>query len=113
MPKMPLYFMAKFLNNHKIVVHMVSGRIKSRTYRRVSVKTPGSKTVTHYRKRAPGKAVCKDCNKVLSGVARGRPYQIKKLSKTQRRPERAFGGVLCSSCSKRQIIKSIRTTRTE
>jgi ribosomal protein L34E len=33
---------------------------------------------------------------------------MKTMSKSQKRPERMFGGNLCSKCSKREIIKRNR-----
>ena len=59
---------------------MVSGKHKSRTLRRVYVKTPGGRTTLHYKKRKPAKAKCGSCGAVLKGVARERPYKMKNLS---------------------------------
>ena len=87
---------------------MVSGSRKSRTFRRVDVKTPGGRVVIHYRERKPKKAHCAECGAVLSGMPRARPSKLAKLPKTMRRPERRFGGVLCSSCSRRRLIASAR-----
>jgi large subunit ribosomal protein L34e len=67
------------------------------------VRTPGGKNVIHYKKRKPSHAICSTCKDVLKGVPRERPYKIKKLSKTQRRPDRPFGGVLCGKCMKDKI----------
>ena len=87
---------------------MVAGRFKSRTFRRIKVKTPGSKTVTHYRKRKPSKAKCAECGDALKGVPRERPYKMARLSKTQKRPERPYGGVLCSKCARIKIKENIK-----
>jgi len=87
---------------------MPAGKHKSRSLKRIFVRTPGSKTVVHYRKRQPGKAICGECHKVLPGTARGNPSDLGKLSKTQKRPERPFGGVLCTSCSRKKIIQEAR-----
>lgn len=87
---------------------MVRGNLRSRTFRRIYVRTPGSKNVLHYRRRKNGKPQCKECGKELPGVARGIPAQIHRLSKTQRRPERPYGGVLCSSCTRNLIKEQTR-----
>ena len=79
---------------------MVRGMFKSRTFRRVSVKTPGGKTVKHYKKRKPSKAVCGSCGAELKGVPRERPYKMQNMPKTAKRPERPYGGVLCSRCTR-------------
>jgi len=87
---------------------MVAGRFKSRTFRRIKVKTPGGKTVTHYRKRKPSKPQCSQCGDVLKGVPRERPYKMARLSKSQKRPERPYGGVLCSKCTRIKIKENIK-----
>ena len=61
---------------------MVEGKRKSRTLRRVFVRTPGGRTVVHYRKRKPSKAKCGVCGAILKGVPRGRPYKMKNMPKT-------------------------------
>ncbi len=80
---------------------------RSRTFRRVYVRTP-TKTVINYEKRKPAKAKCANCGTVLAGVASERPYKMKNMPKTKKRPERPFGGVLCSKCTRLEIIKRNR-----
>ena len=46
----------------------------------------------HYIRRKPKYAHCPITNDKLHGVPRLRPAQMRKLSKTQRRPNRPFGG---------------------
>jgi large subunit ribosomal protein L34e len=87
---------------------MVAPRFRSRSLRRVFVKTPGGKTVLHHRRRKPAKAECAKCAIVLKGVPRDIPGKIKKLSKTQRRPERPYGGVLCSKCMRLTFIEKAK-----
>ena len=84
---------------------MVRGMHKSKTLKKVFVRTPGGKTVTHYRKRKPAASKCSSCGEKLKGVPRERPKALKKINRSARRPERPFGGVLCSSCSRKEIIK--------
>jgi large subunit ribosomal protein L34e len=81
---------------------------RSRTFRRVHVKTPGARSKLDYRKRKPGKAVCAVCYAPLHGVPRERPYKLRKLSKSGKRPQRTFGGVMCSKCSRRELIRKAR-----
>lgn len=87
---------------------MVSGKFKSRTYARKRVVTPGGSNVLRHSLRKPKKAHCGSCGTVLSGVARGRPAQIKKLSKSQRAPSRPYAGNLCSACSRKAIVAKVR-----
>ena len=81
---------------------------KSRSFRRIKVKTPGNRNTTHYVKRKPSKAKCGNCGRPLLGVTRVRASELKRIPKTQKRPQRPFGGVLCSVCSKRVIIDRTR-----
>lgn len=87
---------------------MPEPRFRSRSLRRVYVRTPGGKLVIHYKKRKPKIPHCSKCGAVLKGVPRERPYKLKKLAKTQRRPERPYGGVLCSRCMRRLFIEKAR-----
>jgi large subunit ribosomal protein L34e len=90
---------------------MPAPRFKSRTFRRVHVKTPGGDTKLQYKKRKPSKAKCTGCGKLLSGVPRERPYKMQRLSKTQKRPERPYGGVLCSKCSRDKMVEKARSKK--
>jgi len=87
---------------------MVKGMYKSRTFRRVSRKTPGGRVVLHHVLRKPKKAHCAVCGEVLKGVARERPSKMQNMPKTKKRPERPFGGVLCSKCLRQRIKDKAR-----
>jgi len=71
------------------------------------VKTPGGKTVTHFKKRKPKTAHCSNCKAILKGVARERPTKMRNISKTKKRPERPFPN-LCSNCMREKIIQGAR-----
>ena len=81
---------------------------RSRTLRRVHVRVPGGTVRMHYRKRKPASAICKVCQKELHGVPRERPYKMQAMSKTEKRPERKFGGVLCSNCAREELKSRAR-----
>jgi large subunit ribosomal protein L34e len=87
---------------------MPAGKHKSGRYRKIFVRTPGSKTVVHHRERKPSKAVCSICKKQLAGVPRERPAKIANLPKTAKRPERPYGGVLCSACTRKYLQSKAR-----
>ena len=70
--------------------------------------TPGGKTTVHYYRRKPKKAHCPICGKVLAGVPNLRPVHMRGLAKTQKRPERPYGGVLCPTCLARMIKDTVR-----
>lgn len=63
----------------------------------------------HYRKRKPSKAICAGCGALLHGVPRERPFIMQRLAKTKKRPERKFGGTLCSKCSRDKIKEHARS----
>jgi len=81
---------------------------KSRSLRRIFKKLPGGKINIHYKKRKPGKARCSDCSKPLIGVPRELPSKMQNLAKTKKRPERPYGGVLCSKCMRKKLKEQIR-----
>jgi len=80
------------------------GKYKSRKrFRMKYVKTPGGKTVIHFEKRKPSHAKCALCKKELKGV----PRDVRGLPKTKKRPERPFGGYLCSKCMRKVLKEEI------
>jgi len=77
---------------------------QKRRLKKVKKRTPGGRIVVHTRREKTGKHVCAICGAPLSGVPHGkRPSEVRKLSHSERRPERVFGGVLCPSCTRRVI----------
>jgi len=71
---------------------------------RVQRKTPGGKTVTHYKKQKPGFAICAICKKPLHGLPRVIPVRVKSLTRTDLTVQRPFGANLCSHCSREILI---------
>jgi len=85
------------------------GRFKSRQAHRMKyVKVPGGRTVIHFEKKKPSKAVCADCGDALKGVPRERPYKMMNMAKTKKRPERPYGGKLCSKCTRKLLREQAR-----
>ena len=82
---------------------------RSRSLRRVHIRVPSGVSKLFYKKRKPQKAKCGECGAVLQGVARERPTKMQNITKSQKRPERKYGGVLCPSCTKRKIIAETRS----
>lgn len=87
---------------------MPAPRFRSRSYKRIKRTTPGGKSVVHYRRKKVKKACCCNCGSPLPGVASYRRGKMDKLSKTKKRPERPFGGNLCSKCTREKIKERIR-----
>lgn len=77
---------------------------RSRSRRKVSIRMPGGKTkVVSKKKIHPDKQRCAICKSVLQAT-----HSDKKMSKTQKRPERKFGGHLCHKCLDKVITHSTR-----
>ncbi|MBS3052019.1 MAG: 50S ribosomal protein L34e [Candidatus Aenigmarchaeota archaeon] len=83
---------------------MTKTRFRSGSWTKSKVKTPGNKIVTHYSRQKLSAMKCAKCKKPLHGVGRYLSKQWKKLSKTEKRPERPYGGQLCSACM-RQVFR--------
>lgn len=88
---------------------MPSGKFKSNTFRKIFRVTPGHKNVVHHEKRKPSKAKCANCGAILKGVPREKASKMQNMPKTQKRPERPFGGVLCSKCSRVKVKEEINS----
>jgi len=86
---------------------MVRPRLRTRSFKRKKVRTPGNRAVVHYRRKKTSIAKCAICKKSLHGIPRGSRTEIRKLAKTKRRPERPYGGNLCSSCMRKLFRKNV------
>jgi large subunit ribosomal protein L34e len=71
---------------------------------RVQRRTPGGRTVTHYKKPKPNIAKCAICKMPLHGLPRLIPAKAKKAKRTVLTIQRPFGANLCSSCM-RDILR--------
>jgi len=82
---------------------------RSRSYRRIMVKVPGGTTRLVYKKRKPDRAVCSSCGDVLKGMSSMIHSKLKNTAKSKKRPERPYGGVLCSKCMRKLLISKVRS----
>ncbi len=87
---------------------MVRPALRSSTLRKIKKRIPGGALITHYFKRKPSPAKCGMCGKPLHGVPRERPSKMRNLPKTKKRPERPYGGVLCSSCMRKVLKEKLK-----
>lgn len=83
-------------------------RYRSKSYKKMRKNTPGGANVLRYKRKKSNKHVCAECGSILNGVPRGRPYEINKLSKSQKRPTRPYGGYLCSKCTRKNYKNEAR-----
>ncbi len=80
---------------------------RTRSLRKLRKTTPGGRVTIHYEKKKNSKAKCAICKKPLSGVPQGRYSDLAKLPKAKKRPERPYGGNLCSSCMRREMKRRL------
>lgn len=85
---------------------MVSGQLKSRRLKRVSVKLNNT-TKTHYKQRNRSIAKCAVTGKPLRGIPRLTNRQFKNLNKSQKTVSRAYGGYMSASALKEKIMNEI------
>jgi large subunit ribosomal protein L34e len=79
--------------------------LRSRSLAKVYKRTPSGKVVIRYRRRKNNSAKCAICKRELNGV---KTNNLNKLSKSEKRPERPFGGFLCHKCLESLIKSAIR-----
>lgn len=91
---------------------MVKPMYRSRSYKRISRRTPGGRTVIHYEKRKNTPMRCARCGANLAGVPI-KDSERRSLPKSMKRPERMFGGVLCPRCLKIVLKRVIREELTK
>ncbi len=86
---------------------MVRPAYRSRSYKRIWKRTPSGETKLAFERRKKIKHKCARCGKELAGTPRSHLEQ-RKLSKTEKRPERPFGGMLCHRCLEELIKSAVR-----
>lgn len=79
-----------------------------KTMKKVRRKTITGRNAFTYRKARVAAAVCGNCGRELHGVPRLNKYLLAKLSKTEKRPNRKFGGYYCSNCTKELMRAAAR-----
>ena len=72
-------------------------------------KTPGGRLVYLYPKKPAKAPACGECKSKLRGLPIRRPKALRRLSKTSRRINRAYGGHLCSHCLRDRILRAFLT----
>src|SRR3989344_3724023 len=87
---------------------MVAPRLRSTSAKAHVRKTPRGRTSVFYRPKKPAYATCAICGMRLQAVPKRAPAYMRKLSKTEKRPERLFGGVLCHACVQELLKERIR-----
>ena len=81
--------------------------LRSRKLRRVNVKTPGGRNVTHYEKRTSSRPRCAICGRPLSGIDIAMVKTKHVRGPTVSRP---YGGYVCHRCLSLALRLAVRLT---
>ena len=81
-----------------------------RVLRKTTRRSQSGRTVVRYKRAKPSAAHCALCGGKLNAVPRARPSEMAKFAKTEKRPERIFGGVLCAGCVKAALKEKVRVS---
>jgi len=76
--------------------------------RKIYVKLPGNRLSIVIKRMKPKIARCGNCGKELQGIKKLSTNKFKNLAKSKKRPNRAYGGNLCSKCSREEILRRLR-----
>jgi large subunit ribosomal protein L34e len=87
---------------------MVKPMLRSRSKKKVQVKTPGGRTVTHIKEGKPSKKTCGRCGVNLAGVPSDLSSIIRNMAKSEKSPSRPYAGVLCPACVDRLVRYTTR-----
>jgi len=83
--------------------------LRSRSLKRIWRRLPSGITKIHYVRRKSYSASCAICGRELNGIPRDTKI-IRRGAKTEKRPERPYGGNVCPNCLASLIKLSVRTS---
>lgn len=82
---------------------------RSGSWKKRYVRTPGGRVSVHFKRRKPKIAHCAMCGRPLNGIPRERPSGMRKLAKTEKRPERPMPH-LCPVCMRKVMKAQVRAS---
>jgi len=83
---------------------------RTRSMRRHASKLPSGGGLTIRYKKARVKAArCAQCGRMLFGVPLKAPSEFNRLSSSEKRPQRMFGGQLCHMCLQESLKRAVRS----
>lgn len=80
----------------------------ARKAKKIKKRTPSGRSVIRRGRRNPSTAKCAGCGAILHGMPRLRPSDLRKIPKSKRKPNRPYGGRLCSKCMRDVFKKKIK-----
>ena len=81
---------------------------RTRSRKRSPKRLPGGGAAMHYKKEKVRASCCARCNRVLSGVPRLAQSKMGKLTASQKRIQRMYGGQLCHVCLQDLLKHAVR-----
>jgi len=81
---------------------------RTRSRKRSPKRLPGGGATIHYKKEKVKASHCARCNRVLSGVPRLLKSKMGKLTASQKRIQRMYGGQLCHVCLQDLLKHAVR-----
>ncbi|MFQ6086999.1 MAG: 50S ribosomal protein L34e [Candidatus Bathyarchaeia archaeon] len=81
---------------------------RTRSRKRSPKRLPGGDATTHYKKEKVRASHCARCNRVLSGIPRLAQSKMGKLTASQKRIQRIYGGQLCHVCLQDLLKHAVR-----
>jgi len=82
--------------------------LRTRSKKRVQKRVPGGRTTIHFKKEKSKPAKCSKCGQMLHGIPRCHPSELRKLTRSQRRIMRMYGGQLCANCLRELLKEAVR-----
>jgi len=87
---------------------MPAPHLRTRSSKRVDVKSPSSEKRFHYKMETTSTSSCSICGKPLGGIAHLTTVKKRKLNRSKRKIWRPYGGHLCHNCLKIALKQSAR-----
>jgi len=83
--------------------------LRTRSKKRHLLRLPGGRVKTRFKREKVNVLRCSRCGGILHGGSRLIPSKLGKLSASEKRVERIFGGHLCHSCLREVLKTSVRS----
>ena len=83
--------------------------LRTRSRKRLLLRLPGGRLKKRFKREKVNFLRCFRCGGVLSGGPRLIPSGVGKLSASEKRVERVYGGQLCHSCLRELLKASVRS----
>ncbi len=87
---------------------MAGKSVNSKTKGKQTIRLPGGRSKVTVKQKRSSRVVCAVTGKPLQAVPQARSAKLQTISKSKRRPERPYGGVLSSKATRKLLITKAR-----